>query len=202
MFPLLPRLYWPPEFIIKLERHILSNVPHLVCLQYSQKVSRTENEVTVELYIISLIYCHPVNALCLMDIKPCVSFTKLGTVVLYLGVFFIGKNKKLKISWLKWWNIIRSSDFSYFFLFCRAQVKVQVQVRSRSGRSELDLTLTIFLVFTTTHPPQTWVGWTQVGSEVVRTSRWTPRQRSRGTTGGTSGSTPMILKLSDSFSKS
>ncbi len=147
-----------------------------------------------------------INALCLMDIKPCVSFTKLGTVVLYLGVFFIGKNKKLKISWLKWWNIIRSSDFSYFFLFCRAQVKVQVQVRSRSGRSELDLTLTIFLVFTTTHPPthppQTWVGLTQVGSEEVRTSRWTPRQRSSGTTGGTSGSTSMSLILCDSFMKS
>ena len=38
---------------------------------------------------------------------------------------------------------------------------------------------------------------TQVGSEKVRTSRWTPRQRSRGTTGGTSGSTSMSLKLSD-----
>ena len=29
-----------------------------------------------------------------------------------------------------------------------------------------------------------WVGMTQVGSEVVRTSRWTPRQRLSGTTGG------------------
>ena len=47
-----------------------------------------------------------------------------------------------------------------------------------------------------------WVGMTQVGSEEVRTSRWTPRQRSSGTTGGTSGSISMSLKLSDSFMKS
>ena len=47
-----------------------------------------------------------------------------------------------------------------------------------------------------------WVGMTQVGSEEVRTSRWTPRKRSSGTTGGTSGSTSMSLKLSDSFRKS
>ena len=47
-----------------------------------------------------------------------------------------------------------------------------------------------------------WVGMTQVGSEEVRTSRWTPRQRSSGTTGGTSGSTSMSLKLSHSFMKS
>ena len=32
MFPLLPRLYWPPEFIIKLERHLLSNGSYLVSL--------------------------------------------------------------------------------------------------------------------------------------------------------------------------
>ena len=42
---------------------------------------------------------------------------------------------------------------------------------------------------------------TQVGSEEVRTSRWT-RQRSSRTTGGTSGSTSMSLKLCDSFMKS
>ena len=47
-----------------------------------------------------------------------------------------------------------------------------------------------------------WVGMTQVGSEEVRTSRWTPRQRSSGTTGGTSGNTSMSLKLSNSFIKS
>ena len=47
-----------------------------------------------------------------------------------------------------------------------------------------------------------WVGMTQVGSEEVRTSRWTPRMRSSGTTGGTSGSTSMSLKLSDSFMRS
>ena len=47
-----------------------------------------------------------------------------------------------------------------------------------------------------------WVGMTQLGSEEVRTSRWTPRQRSSGTTGGKSGSTSMSLKLSDSFMKS
>ena len=47
-----------------------------------------------------------------------------------------------------------------------------------------------------------WVGISQVGVEEVRTSRWTPRHRSTGTTGGTSGSTSMSLKLSDSFRKS
>ena len=47
-----------------------------------------------------------------------------------------------------------------------------------------------------------WVGMTQVGYKEVRTSRWTPRQRSSGTTGGTSGSTSMSLKLCDSFMKS
>ena len=34
-----------------------------------------------------------------------------------------------------------------------------------------------------------WVGLTQVGSEEVRTLRWTSRWTSRGTTGGTSGNT-------------
>ena len=43
---------------------------------------------------------------------------------------------------------------------------------------------------------------TQVGSEEVRTGRWTPRQRSSGTTGGTSGSTSMRPKLFDIFMKS
>ena len=43
---------------------------------------------------------------------------------------------------------------------------------------------------------------TQLGSEEVRTASWTSRQRSSGTTGGTSGSTSLILKLSDSFRKS
>ena len=38
-----------------------------------------------------------------------------------------------------------------------------------------------------------WVGMTQVWSEEVRTSRWTPS----GTTGGTSGSTSISLKFSD-----
>ena len=47
-----------------------------------------------------------------------------------------------------------------------------------------------------------WVGMTQVGSEEVRTSRWTPRQRSSGTTEGTTGSTSMSLKLCDSSMKS
>jgi len=37
-----------------------------------------------------------------MDIKSCVSFTELGTVVLYLGDFVIGKNTpQLKISRVK-----------------------------------------------------------------------------------------------------
>ena len=47
-----------------------------------------------------------------------------------------------------------------------------------------------------------WVGMTQVGSEEVRTSRWTPRQRSSGTTGGTSGSTSMSLIASERVSMS
>ena len=47
-----------------------------------------------------------------------------------------------------------------------------------------------------------WVGMTQIGSEEVRTSRWTPRQTSSGTTRGASGSTSMSLKLSDNFMKS
>ena len=41
-----------------------------------------------------------------------------------------------------------------------------------------------------------WVGLTQVESEEVRTSRLTPRNRSNWTTGGTSGSTSISLKLS------
>ena len=47
-----------------------------------------------------------------------------------------------------------------------------------------------------------WYDMTQVGSEEVQTSRWTPWQRSSGTTGGTSGSTSMILTLDNSFMKS
>ena len=43
-----------------------------------------------------------------------------------------------------------------------------------------------------------WVGMTQVGSEEVRTSQWTPRQRSSGTAGGTSGGSGMV-KASLSF---
>ena len=59
-----------------------------------------------------------INALCLMDIKSCISFTKLGTVVLNLGFFVMGKNTpQLKFSWVKWWNNITSSNFSYFFFF-------------------------------------------------------------------------------------
>ena len=45
-------------------------------------------------------------------------------------------------------------------------------------------------------------GMTEVGSKEVRTSRWMPRQRSSRATGGTSGSTSMSLKLSNSFMKS
>ena len=59
-----------------------------------------------------------INALYFMDIKSCVSFTELGTVVLYLGVFVIGKNTpQLKISRVKWWNNIMFFNFSHFFLF-------------------------------------------------------------------------------------
>ena len=46
-----------------------------------------------------------------------------------------------------------------------------------------------------------WVGMTQIGSEEVRTSRWSPRQRSSGTTRGTSGSTSMSLEFCDSLSR-
>ena len=46
------------------------------------------------------------------------------------------------------------------------------------------------------------VGITQVGSEMVRTSRWTSRPQSRGTTGGTSGCTSRKQKLSDGLRKS
>ena len=38
---------------------------------------------------------------------------------------------------------------------------------------------------------------TQLEPEEVMTSRWTARQRSSSTAGGTSGSTPTILNLSD-----
>ena len=40
-----------------------------------------------------------------------------------------------------------------------------------------------------------WVGITQEGSEEVRTSRWTPRRRSSGTIGGTSGCSSISLKI-------
>ena len=59
-----------------------------------------------------------INALYLMGIKSCVSFTKLGTVLLYLGNFVIGKNTpRLKISRVKWWNNNIFFNFSHFFLF-------------------------------------------------------------------------------------
>ena len=41
--------------------HILSNGPHLVSPQEAQKVTKTQNEVTVEPYFWSLIDCHPVS---------------------------------------------------------------------------------------------------------------------------------------------
>ena len=48
------------------------------------------------------------------------------------------------------------------------------------------------------------VGMTQVGSEEVRISRWTLRQRLSGTkgAGGISGSTSMSLKLSNRLKES
>ena len=59
-----------------------------------------------------------INALYLMDIKFCVSFTELGTVVLFLGDFVMGKNTpQLKISRVKWQNNITFFDFSIFFSF-------------------------------------------------------------------------------------
>ena len=43
-----------------------------------------------------------INGLYFKGIKSCVSFTELGTVVLYLGDFVIGKNTpQLKISRVK-----------------------------------------------------------------------------------------------------
>ena len=58
------------------------------------------------------------TALYFMDIKSCVSFTELRTLVLYLGVFVIGKNTpQSKISRVKWWNNITLFNFSHFFLF-------------------------------------------------------------------------------------
>ena len=44
-----------------LERHILSNGPHLVSPQVAQKVTKIQNEPTVEPYFWSLIDCHPVE---------------------------------------------------------------------------------------------------------------------------------------------
>ena len=64
-----------------------------------------------------------INALYFMDIKSCVSFTELRTLVLYLGVFVIGKNTpQSKISRVKWWNNITLFNFSHFFLFLSIHV--------------------------------------------------------------------------------
>ena len=49
-----------------LVRHILSNGPHLVSPQEAPKVTKTQNEATVEPYFWSLVDCHPV---CII-IKP------------------------------------------------------------------------------------------------------------------------------------
>ena len=85
------------------------------------------------------------------------------------------------------------------------QARVQVQVRWRSGEvSTLFFWPELYYIFgfhPTTHPPKLFFGsegvWTcqidlesgmtQLGSEVVRTSRWTPRQRTSGTEGGHQG---------------
>ena len=60
LYPLLPRLYWIWGIPKILERHILSNGPHLVSPQEAQKITKTQNKVTVEPYFWSLIDCHPV----------------------------------------------------------------------------------------------------------------------------------------------
>ena len=44
-----------------LERHILSNGPHLVSPQEAQKVTKNQNQATVRPYLWSLIDYHPVN---------------------------------------------------------------------------------------------------------------------------------------------
>ena len=64
------RLRWSQMVIRRLQRTILSNGPHHVSLLLAQKVTRTQNEVTVKQYFISLIDCHPVvkwNAWCVMN---------------------------------------------------------------------------------------------------------------------------------------
>ena len=53
-----------------------------------------------------------------MDIKFCVSFTELGTVVLFLGDFVMGKNTpQLKFSRAKYKIILRYLIFQFFFCF-------------------------------------------------------------------------------------
>ena len=93
------------------------------------------------------------------------------------------------------------------------QAQVQVQVRWGSGRSESGKVqlrelktqrfgpeqYPIFGFHHHHHPPPGTFFLAFKGSRQVG---WTPRQRSSGTTGGTSGSTSMSLKLSDSFMKS
>ena len=59
------RLRWSIKDIEWLQKPILSNGPHLGSLQWAQKVTRTQNGVTVKPYIISLIDCHPVYPICI-----------------------------------------------------------------------------------------------------------------------------------------
>ena len=65
-----------------LERHILSNGPHLVSPQEAQKVTKTKNEATVEPYFWSLIDCHPV------DTVPVNSISKRHCCSLYNSAHF------------------------------------------------------------------------------------------------------------------
>ena len=57
--------------------HILSNGPHLVSPQEAQKVTKTQNEVTVEPYFWSLIDCHPVNPQLFWCFKRVIKSTQL-----------------------------------------------------------------------------------------------------------------------------
>ena len=80
LYPLLPGLYIIQEITLNIEKHILSNGPHLVSPQQAQKVTKTENEVTVEPYFWSLIDYHPVLYMYKEDLNHPVGLTFLTPV--------------------------------------------------------------------------------------------------------------------------
>ena len=75
--------------------------------------------------------------------------------------------------------VIRGSDFE-------EDIKVDIK-RDFRGDIREKFEESIFLALDKSEMDFGWVGMTQVGSNKVRTSRWTPRQRSSGTTGGHQG---------------